>query len=142
MSDSEQQLNEVLAAYREAQAGGWAPDPDLLLRCYPHLAEELDHFFHGRWLVDGVLRPLHGASPDAHATGPTPPVGRTIDSGATVDVTGTTASEAEGGWPALPGYEVLDELGRGGMGLVYRARQVQADRVVAVKMILAGIHAG
>jgi WD40 repeat protein/tetratricopeptide (TPR) repeat protein len=43
--------------------------------------------------------------------------------------------------PALPvvlGYEVLGELGHGGMGMVYQARQVAADRIVALKMILSG----
>ena len=43
--------------------------------------------------------------------------------------------------PSIAGYDILSEIGRGGMGIIYKARHLATERIVALKMISAGTQA-
>jgi serine/threonine-protein kinase len=49
---------------------------------------------------------------------------------------------AGGDLPRIPGYDVQASLGRGGMGIVYKARHLRLNRLVALKMLITGAYAG
>jgi serine/threonine-protein kinase len=83
------------------------------------------------WLATALAPPAPGPGSDAPTRRQSPP---------TLATPARSASPAGG--RAFGDYELLRELGRGGMGVVYQAWQTSLSRMVALKMILAGAHAG
>ena len=104
--DRDDHLHQVIAAYLEASESGRAPDRGTLLSTHPDLAEKLREYFSA---LDEVNTLVADLTPLPRSRDQTP--------------------------RRFGPYDVVEEIGRGGMGVVYRARQRVPDRLVALKMI-------
>ena len=118
---SEEQIADLMLQWEDRRLAGLAASADELCRDCPELKPELARRIDVVESMEGLLdvEPVRSVS------------------------NATTAPRA-GGPPApqpthIPGYEILNVLDQGGMGIVYRARQTDLSRIVAVKM-MAGAH--
>jgi serine/threonine-protein kinase len=126
----DERLAVVLADYLAAADGGDPPDRRAWIDRYPELAAELTDFFAAHDEVDRVAAPLREAlSTTLFAAD---------GSASTLGFAPATGAAGRAPARSFGDYEILEEIARGGMGVVYKARQVSLNRLVAVKMILSG----
>jgi serine/threonine-protein kinase len=111
------QLADLLDDYLQRLQRGEHPDREALLAVHPQLRSALECFD----ALDGMAPPATG--------------------GAAGDATLDLSNDPDDLPRDFGSYELVAEIGRGGMGVVYRARQKGLERMVAVKMILAGFLA-
>jgi serine/threonine protein kinase len=131
-ADRDQELDEVLGEYLQALDAGRAPGRPELLAGHPDLALQLSAFFVAEDSVSRLTDPLRAtlgpAADESVLAEPTVPAND-----------GPAPSEIR--VRSFGDYELLGLIGRGGMSVVYKARQKSLNRLVALKMIRADLLA-
>jgi eukaryotic-like serine/threonine-protein kinase len=128
-ADRDERLDAVAAAYLEAIDAGHDSDRSDWLARYPDLESELVAFFADLDRVERLAAPLQT------------PMDITPESAPTYEDTPNPNGNGFRHPRSFGDYELICEIGRGGMGVVYKARQKSLNRLVALKMIRAGCWA-
>src|SRR5436190_12729631 len=121
-SDRQARLERVLADYLHSVESGQPLDRSALLAAHPDLDDELQSFFRNNDSIGRLAAPLKAA----------------VDAPTLLGMADFGGSHATTTVRYFGDYELLEEIARGGMGVVFKARQVNLNRIVALKMILAG----
>jgi eukaryotic-like serine/threonine-protein kinase len=116
-SDNEERIEQAIAEYLAATESGAAFDQDDWLVRYEDVADELREFVETHQHALGIAASSHNVSPEAATSS-------VWDSGVLPTHIGN--------------YEIIEEIGRGGMGIVFRARHRDLQRIVALKVIRTG----
>ncbi len=135
-SDHEYQLQQILLNYLESAERGVPLDSAEVLARHPEFAPELKEFLETHLRLQDLTAPVRRLSQT---------LVQTIHSRWTPQLAGDTTivKKAPAPPPRTVGdYEIVGEIARGGMGIVYKALQPGLNRIVALKVILAGEHAG
>jgi eukaryotic-like serine/threonine-protein kinase len=124
-SSRDQRVQAILHRYLQAVDAGQTPDREEIVRQYPEFASELREFFADQEKMDRLASSLHRG----HALAGEITLGADEVAGAD-----TTTQRVK----YFGDYELQEEIARGGMGVVFKAKQVSLNRPVALKMILQG----
>ncbi|MBT4865890.1 MAG: protein kinase [Planctomycetaceae bacterium] len=160
MTDSPSIIDSLLMDYMQRIDRGEEVDREEFFQRHPEHADELRGVLEGGDVIERLVGPDQAATPLPGALDPTGVYTPTAESSAELagDIyqeetwhpgdTGGVVGKPLSSASSLPqpskepkrfgDYELLEEIARGGMGVVYKARQVKLDRIVAVKMILSG----
>ena len=147
MPNRSELLSQITAEYLQVMEAGGTPDRESLLIQYPDLREDLRAFFDNQDHADNFASPpseaakLPPIAPTEEATLLHPPADAekaTIPPGPRFDDAVAVRNQLRD----FGDYELIEEIARGGMGVVFKARQLTLNRIVALKMILTGELAG